>query len=339
MGRPLTKIELEYIHQYRDRHGKLRNYVRRPRCKLVPLPGAPGSEEFMQAYQRAIANEPEKAPRFKPNTLGKMIADFYASPIFKNNLSDSSKKTYRHVLDRISAKDGHRSVHIPKEKAEKIIAEYADTPAMANLVLSVMRRIYYIAMKKMPSLRIRENPFALMDKLKTGTRHTWTDKELETYEAHWPVGTRERLAFDLLLYTGQRVSDVVRMRRDDIHMKSIPVTQRKTGAEVLIPIVPELEQSLVVSKASEYLMPNRDGSGMTEQTLTRLIRDGAKKAGLPKKCKAHGIRKATMRRLAERGKSSKQIAAISGHRTLKEVERYTMAAEQIRLARDAFDVG
>jgi hypothetical protein len=45
------------------------------------------------------------------------------------------------------------------------------------------------------------------------------------------------------------------------------------------------------------------------------------------------LRKALMRRLAERGATTKQIASVSGHKTLKEVERYTAAADQARLAR------
>ena len=51
----------------------------------------------------------------------------------------------------------------------------------------------------------------------------------------------------------------------------------------------------------------------------------------------HGLRKAIMRRLAESGSSAKEIAAISGHRTLKEIERYTEAADQATLSKAAMD--
>jgi integrase len=54
---------------------------------------------------------------------------------------------------------------------------------------------------------------------------------------------------------------------------------------------------------------------------------------LPKHCAAHGLRKAACRRLAEAGCSANVIAAISGHMTLREVERYTRAADQERMAR------
>ena len=63
------------------------------------------------------------------------------------------------------------------------------------------------------------------------------------------------------------------------------------------------------------------------------MRSAIKAAGLPPRCVSHGLRKAAMRRLAESGATEKQIAAVSGHKTLKEIELYTKAADQKRLAR------
>jgi len=54
-------------------------------------------------------------------------------------------------------------------------------------------------------------------------------------------------------------------------------------------------------------------------------------------CSAHGLRKAAARRLAEAGCSNQQIKAITGHKTDKEVARYTAAADQIRLAEQAME--
>ncbi len=58
-------------------------------------------------------------------------------------------------------------------------------------------------------------------------------------------------------------------------------------------------------------------------------------AGLPSRCKPHGLRKAAARRLAEAGCSASEIMSITGHKTLAEVERYTRSAEQERLAQRA----
>jgi hypothetical protein len=50
----MTRIRLQFVHEFCDRHGKVRRYVRRPGCKAIPLPGLPGSVEFMGVYQAAL---------------------------------------------------------------------------------------------------------------------------------------------------------------------------------------------------------------------------------------------------------------------------------------------
>jgi len=65
------------------------------------------------------------------------------------------------------------------------------------------------------------------------------------------------------------------------------------------------------------------------------MKKAARSAGLPSRCVPRGLRKAIMRQLAEHGSSAKEIASISGHRTLKEIERYTAAADQVRLSKAA----
>jgi integrase len=80
----------------------------------------------------------------------------------------------------------------------------------------------------------RDNPFERVPKYKLGTHHTWTDAQLEAFEKRWPLGTRQRLAYALLLYTGQRVSDVVRMRRADIHKGAIHTVQLKPGLSCML---------------------------------------------------------------------------------------------------------
>jgi integrase len=69
--------------------------------------------------------------------------------------------------------------------------------------------------------------------------------------------------------------------------------------------------------------------------LSAQFRNWCDAAGLPQRCKPHGLRKAACRRLAEAGCSANEIMAISGHATMKELVRYTKAADQARLARNA----
>src|SRR5215510_3054775 len=331
----MTKIKLSYIHEYRDRHGRLRRYVRRPGTRRISLPGLPGSPEFMQAYSDAVAGTPAPVRgRHKPGTLGALAAEFQKSAEFAN-LKPSSQATYRTVLGPVLERDGHRLVRdLPTDKARKILQEIGEhRPGMANLTRAVLRRMFRFAIAVGQR---RDNPFDQTPKYKLGTHHTWNDVELDAYEKKWPLGTRERLAYDLLLYSAQRVGDVVRMQRSDIRNGVIPVTQEKTAEPVLIPLHPALARSVKAGPANGlYLIGDKNGRPITAKRLSRLISAAAKAAGLPVRCLAHGLRKAALRRLAEHGSSSKQIQAVSGHRTLSEIERYTRMADQGRLPKAA----
>ena len=85
--------------------------------------------------------------------------------------------------------------------------------------------------------------------------------------------------------------------------------------------------------AMTHLIANARGTPM--QRLTKFIAAATKAAGLPPRCVAHGLRKAALRRLAEAGSTTKQIAAVSGHRSLSEIERYTARADQAGPAQSA----
>jgi integrase len=128
----------------------------------------------------------------------------------------------------------------------------------------------------------------------------------------------------------------VKMRRADVSGGAIAVMQQKTGTALSIPIHRELLAAVKAGPSNGLsLIGDKCGRPIARCTLTRLIREAVEKAGLPPKCVAHGLRKAQMRRLAESGATAKEIASVSGHKTLREVERYTSAADQKHLSRNA----
>jgi integrase len=331
----MAVVRIPYVKTYTDRHGRVRRYFRKPGRKAVPLPGVPGSAEFMDAYQAALGEAvPTPASRQGAGTVGALICDYLNSPSF-TDLAPSSKKLYRIVLDRFGNLHGHRMVHdMPRAKvATYVYTIGAEHPSMANLTRSVLRKLLAHAVR---SGYRTDNPVNEIDRYKGGTRHTWTEAELAAYERRWPLGTRERLAYALLLYTGQRGGDVVNMRRADVSGGAIRVIQQKTGTELSIPIHHELQAALKTTPSKGLnLLGDANGRPITRPTLTHLVKVAAATAGLPSECLPHGLRKAQMRRLAEGGASAKQIASISGHKSLREVERYTAAADQKRLSRGA----
>jgi len=76
------------------------------------------------------------------------------------------------------------------------------------------------------------------------------------------------------------------------------------------------------------------GGPFSSASFGNWFRDACEAAGLKGRT-AHGLRKTAATRLADAGCTTKQIQAITGHATMREVERYTKAADQERLARQA----
>jgi integrase len=339
----MTRIKLRYIHQFVDRrYGKVRYYFRRRGSRLVPLPGLPGSSEFMAAYQAALAENPTPPSSTKHvprGSLAEIVTRYFGSANFVN-LSPSSQRLYRLALKPIVEAHGHRLVHeLPRAAARHVIEEIgASRPGMANLTRAALSNVMAYAI----AIGVRaDNPFSGLARYRLGTYHTWTDAEIAQFERRWPIGTRERLAFALLLYTGQRGGDVVKITRGDIAEGRIRVSQDKarkgTTNELMIPIHPALARALKAGPVVGMSHIITDARGRPLRGLTGLVARAAKAAGLPPHCVAHGLRKAALRRLAEHGSTTKEIAAMSGHRSLKEIERYTDRADQARLAQAAVE--
>jgi integrase len=173
---------------------------------------------------------------------------------------------------------------------------------------------------------------------KGGEIHTWTEAQISQFETHWSLGSKQRLAFALHLYTGQRRSDVHRMTWADYDGEGILVTQQKTGAKLDIPVHPELKSILdAAPNSGDTILVTEYGRSFTVAGYGSWINGAIRAAGLPAECVAHGLRKAAARRMAEAGCTPHEVAAITGHKTLGEVERYARAVDQRRMSRAALE--
>src|ERR1700730_15706357 len=109
----LVNLRLHYINSYRDRHGKWRHYFRRPRFKSVCLPGLPGSAEFMEAYQAALAGSVPRleigAARTKPGSVAAAVALYFQSIDF-GNLGPSTQSVRRRILEGFRADYDERAL-------------------------------------------------------------------------------------------------------------------------------------------------------------------------------------------------------------------------------------
>jgi site-specific recombinase XerD len=334
MGRRAL-VRLRYVHGFTDRHGKQRWYWRRHGIR-VALPGSPGSPEFMAAYAAAGSGQDAPArvarPTAAPGTFAALAALYFGSSTFRDK-APHTQANHRRALGSFLSQHGAMPVAGMKTRhVETIIGKMSDRPGAAIELLSCLNVLLNYAVKLEI---ITRNPAANCSAYRSQSIHTWTEGEIAAFEVRWPIGTRERLAFALLLYTGQRTSDVYLMAWPDA--AGFHLTQAKTGTSLVIPVHPEMAEVLAATKREHAVILAKGGRPYRLDGFRHLVRGAIEAAGLPARCTPHGLRKAMARRLAEGDATAKQIMAVTGHRTMAEVERYTAAANQPRLAQQAFD--
>jgi integrase len=318
------------------RDGRAYYYLRRRGHPLVRLPGLPWSPSFMAAYEAALAGPRTAigAGRIKPGSVAAVVAEYLDSRQAFGSKSAGTQRMRRGILERFRAAYGERPFTLlPPEWIEALLD--AKPPHAARSWLVTLRSLCRFAAKR-GYLRTDPTRDIKLHAIKGDGFHTWTEDEIAQFETHHPIGTKPRLALALLLYTGQRRSDVVKMGRQHIRNGVLSVKQQKTGAALAIPVHANL-QAVLDATPGEHLtfLITATGKPYGGNAFSAQFRNWCDEAGLPKHCKPHGLRKAACRRLAEAGCSGNEIMAISGHATLKELVRYTKAADQARLARNA----
>jgi integrase len=341
----MTSIRLRFVKAYRDRHGKPRYYLRRPGSKLVPLPGHPGSPEFMAAYTAALDRSESSisrklengARRTRPESIDAAIASYLGSAAYAR-LAAISQRQYRAILERMRPDLGAMPIAGLRRRhvVELLDARAAAHPASARDLLRCLRIIIRHALflgmcETDPTAGVR------VKMPHSDGFHSWTEEEIAAFQNYYPLGSRPRLAIELLLGTAMRCSDVVRLGRGHVHNGTIVVPKtQKTKQPLAIPISAALAEALNTSAPAEsmvYLLNDLDrpftAAGFGMWFVKHCVR-----AGLSG-CTAHGLRKAASRRLAEAGCTAPEIAAITGHKSLREVQRYIDAADRKKLARNA----
>ena len=334
---PRRPLHPPHVHAFKDRHGHVRYYLRKPGLPRVTLPGLPYSVEFMAAYHAGLAGkrQPIGADRAAAGTVNALAVAYYSSSDFAG-LAKVTKATYRNVLERFRAEHGDKPAALLQRKhILGFMDAKATTPAAANALLKMLRILMQFALDREMRADDPTQGVRRLRYVSDGLRQ-WSEDDIALFEAHWPSGSRPRLAMALLLYTGQRPGDVARMGRQHIQDGRLVLTQRKTGTRLSLPIHAALQAELAHVPAGQLLfVVTEAGQGFSDAGFSGWFSERARMGKLPDGCTAHGLRKAAARRLAEAGCSAHEIAAITGHKTLKEVERYTRAADQRGLATSA----
>ncbi|TPL91008.1 site-specific integrase [Mesorhizobium sp. B2-3-12] len=352
-ARGLNRLQASaYIVEDRT-DGILRFYFRRGKAKKIPLPGVPGTDEFNTVYYQALKGE-IKIGATGPKLAGKgtlrwLCEQYYASAEFKH-LDPKTRQVRRLILESCWAEPTKprgtklfEDMPLPAFTAKSVRVlrdRKADLKEAANGRVKALRQVFKWACLPEIDL-VTVNPARDIAYFKTGSEgfHSWTIEEVEQFEKRHPVGTKARLALDLLLYTLQRRSDVVLFGKQHVRKGVLHFTQykgrNKKPITLEIPIHPRLQFTIDNSPCGDLtFLVTEFGRGFTGNGFGNWFRKRCDEANLPQ-CSAHGLRKAASGRMADRGATEHQIMSMTGHQTSKEVTRYTKAARQKVIAKSA----
>jgi integrase len=308
--------------------------VRRGEGQRIRIRAAFGTPEFDAEYQAASNATPRPAKGGPTAGSIACLIDRYQETTAWTKLSKASQRQRQNMLAQvIKAAGGRPFTDITKLSLEA--ARDRRGAAQGRKFLDVMRGLFRWAVKAGlakvdPTVSIT-NPQAL----KTSGFHVWSEDDVAAYEARWPIGTRQRVWLDVLLYTGLRRGDAVKLGRQHIRDGVAALKTEKTGTEVTLPILPVLAQTLAAGPCGDLaFITGESGRPLTKESFGNLFRKSCRAAGLQNRS-AHGLRKAAATRAANAGATVPQLEAIFGWSGGAMAALYTRAADRRRLALQA----
>ena len=309
-------------------------YVRRGDGPRVRVYGEYGSREFMAAYNAALAGNaaPQRKAAAPTGTLGWLISAYHGSPAWAR-LSVATRRQREGVFRSIETAD----IPLAEVTPQAVRAGMARRkPCAAEAFLICMKVLFRWALDHE---HIEADPTAGLrtTRQKTDGFHTWTEAEIARFEARWPVGTRERLAMSILLYTGLRRGDACALGRQHIRHGVITVRTEKTGQQVTISLLPELARIIEATPSRRRDLHSRQARPSNGEPFIRpVVRDGLQGGGSFKRKGA---------RAAQGGGDAGGRERRNGRATGKHFRLarrpdgtlYTRQADRAKLARDAME--
>lgn len=327
-----------YLHRYVTRHGKLIWYVRKLGEHRVRIKGEYGSKEFLAAYAAAIDGRP--APEAKEAVSGSLAwlwSRYIEAPVFKAKLSKATRRQRENIMKHVLKKAGHEPFN-SITKASIIASRDArgDTPAQARNFLDAMRGLFRWALA---AGHVRADPTAGVpnpERKQSPGFEAWSREDVDLYYAHWPLGTRERVWIDILLFTGLRRGDAVRLGRQHVRDGVATIKTEKSGyeIEVNITILHELAATIAAGPCADLaFICNEHRRPFTKESFGNAFGKAARAAGVRKS--AHGVRKLDAATVADNGATEQQMMALFGWKDPKMAAHYAKTADRKRLGKDA----
>ncbi|TYL93440.1 site-specific integrase [Bradyrhizobium rifense] len=343
----MPKPRLPFLHRHVSRHGKVTYWVKlssRQRGRGIRIHGQYRGEEFMTAYHAAVQGTVMPTlliGKDGKGSVGWLIGLYRHSRDWGELLSAGTRKQRGPILKQIenAARDLPITAITRKKIEEGISARTSNqgrhfkNTASALFKWAVEHELY----DKNPTDGIKINRG-------DGEGHlAWPIELIEQFEQHWPLGSKERLMFDVFLYIGLRRGDAARLGKQHIRNGVTHLMTEKSGGTmpIYVPVHPALAASINACPSSGLaIIAKDDGTHYSKEGLGNAFREAIVAAGIPvtkkgsdeKGYSAHGLRKASATIAAESGATESELNAMFGWSGYQMAQLYTKKADRKRLA-------
>jgi integrase len=325
-----------YLHREKTRHGRPVWYVRR-NGKRIRIKAEYGTPEYDAQYQAALSATPQ--PQKGAATTGTLVwlIERYREDSAWTNLAPTTRRLRKSHFEQILGTAGSKPISAITSTAIKAgIKRREKTPAQAQHFLDTMRGLFRWAIEA-EKVKVDPTVTITLSRRKNDGYPIWTEEDVAAYEKRWPIGTRERVWLDVLLYTGLRRGDVVRIGRQHVRdgVATLKTEKSKYMVEVTLPILPVLAETLAAGPCGDLaFIIGAHGKPMAKQTFSNAFAAAARRAGITGKS-AHGLRKLGATRAANAGATTAQLKSIFGWTSDRMPELYTRTADRRRLAMES----
>lgn len=326
-----------HLQRETTRHGKVVWFVRVGKGPRVRIREAYGTPEFDVAYQAAVTGSPRPASaKAARGSLAWLVEQYREVGVWRS-LSPATRRQRENIFKGVLATAGQDPASQITARAIRAgLERRSSTPAQARNFLDAMRGLFEWAAG---AEHVRMDPTAGVKaptRPKTQGFPVWTEDDVAAYEARWPVGTKERVWLDVLLYTGLRRGDAVRLGRQHVRdgVATLRTEKSQEQVTVTIPILPVLAATLDAGPTGELaFICGSAGGPFVKESFGNAFSEAARAAGVRKS--AHGVRKIGATRAAENGATVAELEAIFGWQGGGMAALYTRAADRARLAKSA----
>ncbi|AXS39230.1 site-specific integrase [Breoghania sp. L-A4] len=277
-----------------------------------PLPGEPGSPEFLAAIHEA---EKIGLDRHAGTVIG-LIRDFTLSPEFDNR-ADSTKREYRRILTKVEAEFGDMPIAVLNDpRVRREFLEWRAKLARSSGLREADNRLSIISAMlswAKENGHVDHNHVIGFKRLYKANRSEaiWLPQHIKAFCEDAPVDLQRALI--LALHTGQRQGDLLRLSWTNFDGRCLDIRQSKTGARVVVPCTKALKAMLdSLPRDSVVILTTKTGRPWTAYNFRHAWKAAADKAGITG-LHFHDLRGTAVTMLAEAGCTLPEIAAITGH--------------------------